>query len=243
MIIQGRAKSQKSLTKSENSLRLVEKHNARKLIDKQEEERERLARELHDELGQILAVLKLDISWLENQIPDKDNPIQAKFSDINKSLDTTMNSVDKIAHQLRPSILDHLGLKEAMKWQLSEIQKRVNFQVELDFSINEKEINPKFHVLLFRIFQEGITNVVKHAEADQVTISLLQNADNVILEIQDNGRGLGSKKSSGEEFGIIGIQQRVKPYDGTMTLQNSEKGSGTTLRVNIPAKELARSLN
>jgi two-component system, NarL family, sensor histidine kinase UhpB len=199
-----------------------------------EEERKEIARDIHDELGQQLTGLKMDVYSLDKQIKSEDPGIRRRFSDILRLIETTVNSVRKIATHLRPGILDDLGLVAALQWQSHEAQTR--FGIIINFISDLAEIDAPAAVItgLFRIYQEALTNAACHPDAHLIQSSLRMVNDRIILQINDDGKGfdmnaMGKDKS----FGLLGIKERVFVMEGQYEF-TSEPGKGTSLSVSIP---------
>jgi PAS domain S-box-containing protein len=199
-----------------------------------EEERKEIARDIHDELGQQLTGLKMDVYSLDKQIKSEDPGIRRRFSDILRLIETTVNSVRKIATHLRPGILDDLGLVAALQWQSHEAQ--IRFGITINFISDLAEIDAPAGIVtgLFRIYQEALTNAARHADAQVIESSLRMVNDRIILEIKDDGKGfdinaLGKSRS----FGLLGIKERVFVMEAQYEFV-SEPGKGTSLSVSVP---------
>lgn len=224
------------IKKSEDELRNLNeqlRELASHLQDIREEERASIAREIHDELGQQLTALKMDIYWLSKRISHDDEAIEQKIQEINILLDHTIKTVRKISTQLRPSILDDLGLIEAMEWQSQEFEKRSG--IKINFAASEFITEAKdVAIAIFRIFQESLTNVARHANATGVTANLEQDNDQLVLTITDNGKGfdinsIGHKKT----LGLLGMKERTLILGGKYEII-STPGSGTEVIISIP---------
>lgn len=200
-----------------------------------EEERKHIAREIHDELGQQLTVLKMDISWLSKKIsPDADTSIKQKIKELLAMLDGTVKTVRRISSELRPSLLDDLGLVAAMEWQLGEFEKRSG--IKTSFTEPDKEIQLADHIKtgLFRIFQESLTNVARHADAQKVKVSFQSAGNDFILRIADDGKGFDKHKVADKKtLGILGMKERTSMIGGTYNIISSPE-KGTTVVVTIP---------
>lgn len=200
-----------------------------------EEERTHIAREIHDELGQHLTVLKMDVSWLNKKIgPDATAPVKQKIKDLLEMLDGTVKTVRRIASDLRPSLLDDLGLVAAMEWQLEEFEKRSDIKTIFSNDVLNMELPENIKTGLFRIFQESLTNVARHSGAKEVKVNLRQDADGITLDITDNGKGFDKFATSGtKKLGILGMNERALMMGGAFETI-SELGKGTTISVKIP---------
>jgi PAS domain S-box-containing protein len=197
-----------------------------------EEERTFIAREIHDELGQALTGLKLDLSWLKSRLRDTD--LLERVQSIVVRIDGTIDSVRRIATQLRPSVLDDLGLVAAIEWQAKEFERRTGIATLLEVQSAHPEVDGLRATTVFRILQETLTNVVRHAEATRVEIALLATAAELTLEVKDNGRGIGDAEiTASHSLGLVGIRERAIACGGDLRIQGIA-GQGTTLSVRIP---------
>src|SRR4029450_4971952 len=161
---------------------------SRQLIASQEAERIHIAREVHDELGQALTALRVDLSWVAEQLPHKDGKLVERIEAMSALTDSTIVTLQKIATELRPGILDNLGLTAAIEWQTEEFSSRTGIRCDLDCLEEIEGSDQVQSTACFRILQETLTNVARHANATEVRISLKKEADRLILQIQDNGR-------------------------------------------------------
>ncbi len=216
----------------------------RKLNEKigrtREEERIRIAREIHDELGQMLTVLKMDISVLSGQMKKKvSEEILAYFNnEAEKILDrinTIIKSVQRITTDLRPEVLDDLGLKEAIEWQSKEFESHSGIPVNFSTDLNSTDfLNDVQSTTLFRILQETLTNVMRHANASRVDISFYRRNNNIYLTVKDNGIGITKEqKEASTSFGMIGMRERTQFLGGNVDIKG-EQGEGTTVTMWIP---------
>lgn len=226
-----RRKAEAELEQSYKSIRQLTDH----LQNIREEERTHIAREIHDELGQQLTVLKMDISWLNKKIETTaDDPVKQKMKDLLDMLNETVKTVRRISSELRPSLLDDLGLVAAMEWHLAEFEKRAG--IKTSFSEPEEDIKLPDDVktCLFRIFQESLTNVARHADAEKVKVSLEHKDEKFILRIADNGKGFDKNKIADKRtLGILGMRERTAMIGGTYDII-STPGKGTTVLVTVP---------
>ena len=198
-----------------------------------EEERTLMAREIHDELGQALTALKMDISWLAKRIPKKNKPLLEKIKAMSNLTDATIKTVQKISTELRPGLLDDLGLNAAIEWQAEEFQKRTGIICIVVIDPEDIQVDQDLSTTIFRIFQETLTNVARHANATQVKVLLKKNDKKLTLEIQDNGIGILEKQiSDPKSLGLSGIQERVKSWGGEVKIRG-KKGRGTSISIII----------
>jgi PAS domain S-box-containing protein len=199
-----------------------------------EEERTRIAREIHDELGQALTALKMDLSWLKNRLPEGQKPLHAKAQKMEKLADATIESVRRISTELRPGLLDDLGLAAAIEWQAADFQSRSGIDCEAQLEADDLALDRDLATVLFRIFQETLTNVARHAQAGKVVVRLGREGDRIVLTVTDNGRGITKKQiDDGRSFGIIGMRERAHLWGGDLRITGNRE-EGTTVTVGIP---------
>ncbi len=224
-----RHQAQRQLEASQKQLRQLSAH----LQAAREEERARIAREIHDELGQTLTALKIDLSGLRRSLDSETLLLQEKCVSMSELIDTTVQSVRRIATELRPGILDDLGLVAAIEWQLSEFQSRTGIECQLTSNLEESALGADGKTALFRIFQETLTNVARHANATSVVVNLEEGPDDVTLQVQDNGRGITeSDIAKSRSFGLLGISERVHLLNGELSV-HGVPGQGTTIVVHL----------
>lgn len=219
----------RDLERSREQLRNLSTH----LQSVREKESTRIAREIHDELGQSLTALQMDVSWMAGQLRGKKAALIEKTRRMADLVDATIDSVHRIITELRPIILDDLGLTAAMEWQAEEFTQRTGVRCEVSVD-GVEEIEKDLATTLFRIFQETLTNVARHAGATAVKVRLLRKGDALCLEIADNGKGITRKQiEDPRSFGIMGIRERANLWNGTVSITGRAK-RGTTLTVTIP---------
>ena len=202
----------------------------------QEEEKARIAREVHDELGQSLTALKMELLHLNKKLPD--SALVENLRSMVQLVDTTITAVQKIAMDLRPPILDAFGLKEAIAWQADEYEKRFGLAVNVLGLADIPNLDNHLKTALFRIFQETITNVIRHAEATQAHIELNADGNYLFMNIIDDGKGIEEKAiTDSYSIGLIGMRERVRPWKGEVCFFG-QPGKGTCVEVKIPVKKL-----
>jgi PAS domain S-box-containing protein len=216
--------------KTQKELRELATH----LQNIREEERSRIAREIHDELGQQLTGLKMEISWLKKKLNHDNIEISKKLNDSVNLIDEMVKSVRRIATQLRPSMLDDLGLIAALEWQSDEFQKRFNIRSEIKNSISNLSLSHEKSTAIFRIYQECLTNILRHSDATEVQTTIYQLKDFLVMSIKDNGVGfdemiINQKKS----LGILGMKERTIMLGGSYHI-SSKKNEGVTVLVKLP---------
>ncbi|MFH1852675.1 MAG: ATP-binding protein [Candidatus Neomarinimicrobiota bacterium] len=197
----------------------------------QEQERRRIALEIHDELGQSLTAIKLDLCWLRDQAPT------ALWPTINGTIeltDQTIETVRRLSTELRPRILDHLGFIAAIEWYLTDFQKRTRIDCTLKVTVDEFEPPEDQAIALFRIVQEALTNVVRHAQASRVSVAVRRKERSLELSITDNGAGIAAGRIAKlNSLGIIGMQERLRPWGGKVVIDSPVAG-GTRVRALLP---------
>jgi two-component system sensor histidine kinase UhpB len=229
MDISARKRTEKELQQLNMALRRLSAH----IQNVREEEQTRIAREIHDELGQQITGLKMDVSWLKKKIASNTEPlaIGEKLSSMNDLLDKTIQTIRKIASELRPSILDEIGLYAALEWQGREFEKRSQIPVQFTSTEKELEISPAVATGLFRIFQESLTNIGRHAEAKTIVASLEKVSNELVLTVTDDGKGFISDKQR-KTMGLLGMHERALSIGGKLEIL-SELGKGTTIRITV----------
>jgi signal transduction histidine kinase len=198
-----------------------------------EGERKRIAREIHDELGQNLLALKIEAEILANRTRDRHARLHERAAATVRQIDLTIRSVRQIINDLRPNVLD-LGLNAAVDWQVTDFARRTGIECELVEDETEHHLDDHCATALFRILQESLNNVARHARASKVRIDLHQHADMLTMTIRDNGIGIqpGSRNRNGS-FGLVGIEERVNILGGSFSI-SSGPDTGTTIVVTIP---------
>jgi signal transduction histidine kinase len=205
-----------------------------------EEERTRIAREVHDELGQALTSCKLDLSWIASKLPSEFKPLLEKARSLTAHIDSTIQTVRRISSELRPGVLDHLGLVAAIEWQANEFQNRTGIKCDVRARVREP-LPQNLSTTFFRIFQETLTNVIRHAGATQVAVDLKQAHGKIILEVKDNGRGIGPTDIfNTKSMGLLGMRERAALLGGSFKIGAIPRGKGTRVRVAIPLQRRQR---
>ncbi|MGB5219122.1 MAG: PAS domain S-box protein [Smithella sp.] len=223
-------KAQEDLERSREELRNLSIH----LQSVREEESTRVARKIHDELGQSLTALQMDMSWLENHLPASSKDIRKKIQSMSELVDSTIESVHNITTELRPSLLDDLGLPTAIEWQAADFQKRSGIRCQVHIHCSDQAIDKELATTIFRIFQETLTNIARHAKATQCRVNLTENEKELCLEVADNGVGITQwQVDDPRSFGMIGMRERAHLWGGTVHVRNT-RPSGTKVRVLVP---------
>lgn len=203
------------------------------LQEVREQERSRIAMELHDDLGQQLTGLKLELSWLGGRMKEGRQATPEEVAAMRQLLDTAIASVRRIATDLRPPILDDLGFGEAVKWQTAEFAKRSGLEITLDLQAQALVEDDLVATALFRIVQESLTNVARHAGATQVKVSLTADASSLLLTVSDNGAGIDAIAGKGNGIGLVSMRERATALGGKFNIAGVP-GAGTTIEVTLP---------
>jgi PAS domain S-box-containing protein len=205
-----------------------------RLLSVREEERTRIAREIHDELGQSLTAVKMDLAWLAGRLPRRSPVLLAKIRSTLELADNLIQSVRRISTALRPGILD-LGLAAAVEWQTKEFQARTGIRCHLHLTA-EEVVAPTTSTALFRILQETLTNVARHAAATRAEVILQQERDHLVLAIRDNGRGFDqSDPTLAGALGLVGMRERAAMLGGWLSV-SSAPGKGTSVIARVPLR-------
>ncbi len=208
------------------------------LQDVREQERTRIAREIHDDFGQSLTILKMDLSWLKKHIIQDQPQVQNKIDSMFKVIDASLQTLHTVSSELRPVILDDFGLESAIEWQVEEFQNRTGVRCRVDSSVVDLDLTKEQSTAIFRIFQETLTNIMRHSGATDVDVRLEMNEDVLILEVADNGRGITKAEiSNSRSFGLLGIRERLYPWNGQVDfIGHPNKGTRVIVRVPISGK-------
>ena len=197
-----------------------------------EEERARVAREIHDELGQALTAIKIDLTALLPNVLADPGPNLQRRQTIFRLLDEAIHSVRRIATDLRPGVLDDLGLVAAIEWAVDEFQVRTGIESYVSLPQADLALDAESATALFRILQEALTNVARHARATRVTVRLVQEHGNLSLEVQDNGEGIREEQLAGRSLGVLGMRERAILLGGQFSIGSTPK-NGTTVTVRL----------
>lgn len=220
------------LTQSHQKLRNLSAH----LDQVRESERRHLAREIHDELGQKLTSLRFQVAMLSAGINSPQADLSQTANSLLRQIDETIESVRAIASDLRPAVLD-LGLSAAVEWQMQEFRRRTGITYKLKISDEDIPLDNDRATAVFRIIQESLTNVFRHAKASEITLKLEKKDDVLKIRISDNGIGIAQEGiEKARAFGIAGMRERVRLLDGTLTIR-SRPGHGVQIMVSIPLKD------
>jgi len=209
------------------------------IVNIQEEERRRIAQELHDEAGQALTGIKMNLEWVEKELPPSEEAIREKIEEVKTQVGKIMEELRRLSYDLRPAILDELGLVPTLRWYIEEYSKRTRTAVHLQTTGLQKRLSAKIEILLYRVIQEALTNVAKHAQAESVILSLEKKDVHVHLYITDDGKGFEVKRYFSSPpmirrgLGILGMKERVELAGGTFFI-DSDLGQGTRISIKVP---------
>jgi len=228
--ITDRKKAEEELTTSHEQLRSLSAH----LESVREEERKNMAREIHDELGQILTAVKIDLSSLNEVSTEEQQLLLEKAKSMSELIDMAIETVKRISAELRPPVLDDLGIAVALEWQAEEFNKRTHIKCEFTSKPKDIVLDQDRSTAIFRIFQEALTNVARHSNASKVKAVLTKETDRIVLTIKDNGKGIENKQiADPKALGIIGIRERARFLGGEVKVSGTP-GKGTSVTVSIP---------
>jgi len=199
-----------------------------------EEERTKISREIHDDLGQRLTAMKMDLSWINKHIPKNNQTLVQRLEAMISLTDSTLDITRKIALELRPAILDDLGLVPAIEWELQQFAKRSNCSYTMNLHNAQASLDRNRTITIFRILQEALTNIIRHAQATHVVVTLTNDNDKALLSISDNGVGVSfDKLTDKNSLGIMSMRERAGALGGTIKIKNGKDG-GTVISLEIP---------
>jgi len=205
----------------------------------QEEEKAKIAREIHDELGGTLAAAKIDLQLLSDKLVD-DSPHQTRIARIMLAIDDAIQVKRRIIEDLRPTMLDSLGIAAALKWQCSQFSKRSGGTCRVELQDENLRLSPAYSIAFYRVTQEALTNISKHAQAKNVVIALQRDGDDWLLRIADDGVGIDvGKRQNPTAHGLLSMRERMRALGGQFSIQG-RAGRGTVIEIRAPMeKELA----
>ena len=215
--------------------RLIEslRHLTTYLQDVREEERTRIGREIHDVLGGILTVLKMDLDWLSKKI--RANPMHDRIKSLHELAGEAIETARRVSRNLRPNVLDNLGLLGAIEWLVRDFEQRTNIKCVLESTVSNLICSNKNHETgIFRIIQEAFTNITRHAQATRVGVELIEDEESILINIKDNGVGIRQEQIlNSESFGIIGMNERAQQFGGSLSISGTPT-QGTLVTLKIP---------
>jgi PAS domain S-box-containing protein len=228
-------RAEQELRASTEQLRNLAAH----LLSVREEERARISREVHDELGQSLTAVKMDLAWLAGRLPGRNGQMLKRIHSTRQLADSIIQSIRRISTELRPAVLD-LGLAAAVEWQVQEFQARSGIQCKVRL-LTREVVASNASTAMFRIFQETLTNVARHAKATRAEVVLQKQRDRLVLLIHDNGRGFDQADPSlSKSLGLLGMRERAAILGGQVNI-SSAPGKGTTVTAWIPLASSEKS--
>ncbi|MGC2828896.1 MAG: sensor histidine kinase [Candidatus Acidiferrum sp.] len=204
-----------------------------RLVEAQEEERRSISRELHDEVGQSLGALLVEVGQLSKLVPPEARDTQAQITHIKSVAESAVKSIRDIALLLRPPMLDDLGLVPALEWQAREISRRSDMEVEVHSQSVSEDLGDETKVTIYRLVQEALNNAATHAFAKNAKVTVVQRPDKIIVEITDDGDGFDAERKRG--MGILGMEERVRRLGGAFTIQ-SAPGKGVIVTAELPLR-------
>ena len=236
-----RRRAEEALRESEQRLRFL----TSQLLSAQERERKRISMELHDELGQSLAVLKLQIRAIERALGDDQQDLKAECLELLHYLDGVIDDIRRLSRDLSPAILEDLGLQSALKYLINGVSK--HYTVSHSFEVEDLDhlFPADAQIIIYRIFQECLTNISKHAGATEVSIAVKENDGLISLVIEDNGAGfdpaqVSARRASGRGLGLAALDERARMLGGTLEIR-SQPGFGTRMTCVIPVDQGKRA--
>jgi len=216
----------------------LERKYLSQIIEAQENERRRISRELHDEIGQALYAIRFNLEMIDKDLPQTTSAVRGRLLEAKSLSSQTVSAMRQLSLDLRPTMLDDLGLIPTLRWYIQNFSNRVNIYSNFETMGLEKKLPPQIETAFYRIVQEALNNIAKHAQADRVEISLVRRDSRIFASIQDNGKGFDLDRvlhpeSPERGFGLVGIQERVSLLGGQIDVQ-SKPGFGTLIRIEIP---------
>ncbi len=225
-------KYEKILREKEANIRALTEH----LTEIMETERSLIAHDLHDDLGQKLTAMNLGLNWLKSRIGVQSGPVINKIKELSCMLIDSVESIKRITYRLRPSVLDNLGLKAAIEWQVSDFIRNTGIKIDLRFRHGEITADNEISLTVFRIIQEALTNISRHSGATAVVIEISSKDDELKIVISDNGCGIKIEESdSNRSFGLMGMKERALMHNGEVMIKG-KKNKGTTVSIRLPLK-------
>jgi signal transduction histidine kinase len=229
-IVRLERQTQKRYTQLVESRREMQQLSAR-LQDVQENERRTISRELHDQVGQALGALLVDMGRLATTLSGDPPEVRTQLDNMKAVTEQTFQEVRNMALLLRPSMLDDLGLVAALEWQGREVSRRSDIEVDVQSGIASDDLPDEYRICIYRLVQEALSNAVRHSGAKNAKVTVQQSANSIVVQITDDGRGFDPQRTRG--LGILGMQERVKRLGGTLAVE-SHDGKGTSVTADLP---------
>jgi signal transduction histidine kinase len=222
-----------SVLKIEEELKMIRELSRRVLADR-ETERKEIARDIHDQLGQTLSGLKIDLNWLLDNLHDTSIEVREKILELRGLTEDLISEVQSLVTRLRPAVLDRIGLGAALEWLLEDLEKHLGIRYEIMGDLEAISIDEETETAVFRIIQESLTNVARHSGASYVKLKIEQAETSCIFEIIDNGRGMSKDQYDlTASMGILGMVERARGIGGELSVE-STRGQGTSIRLKLP---------
>jgi two-component system sensor histidine kinase UhpB len=191
-----------------------------------------VARDLHDDIGQILTAIRMDLNWIEKRLTSPSEEMSERLKSAMNLADNSLIAVRKVCSALRPAMLDDLGLAPAIEWQTSEFSSKTGIRCEVSVPRRQMRLNPATATAIFRIYQECLTNIMRHAQANSVRVSLYERSGNAYFCVEDDGKGFREAEVSGS-LGLLGMKERARGCGGELRVESSP-GKGTTVTLKVP---------
>ena len=231
-VLTERKRAEEELRESREQLRELSRETHSAI----EEERRRIAREIHDQLGQELSLFQLELGLVQDQLLRTQKDLRVKLKSMSGLVDSSIRTVQRISADLRPTLLDNLGLGAAVEWAVKEFQQRTRIRCRISLDPSEVKLDQERSTALFRILQEALTNVLRHAKAKKVSVRLVSREEEVVLAIRDDGIGIPRQRiNDSKSVGLTGIRERVRPWGGKVTITGVPH-KGTEMTINVPMK-------
>jgi two-component system sensor histidine kinase UhpB len=225
-----RRQAERAAAQADERIRALSQH----LHDAREAEQKRIARELHDELGSTLTAMRLDLHWLGSRLQDEQPELRERILELDEMTTRLGERVRNLAAELRPGLLDHLGLGAAAQWLVRRVAERGSLRCVLEVQPEDLRLDEAASVSLYRILQEALTNVLRHAQASEIRVLIEKGEERCLLRVEDDGRGLPEDaEQRPEAFGLLGIRERARLLHGQVEI-DSRAGQGTCLTVRFP---------
>lgn len=207
-----------------------------------EDERTIIAREVHDEMGQALTALKMDLAWTRKSLPKRWKAVPDRISSMMSLIDSTLDTVRQLSSRLRPAILDDLGLETAIEWQVHEFANRGSYECGLELKATRLRPDKKRDIAVFRILQEALTNIARHAGASGIVVKLSTNDEELLLVVEDDGKGISNDAlTSAYSLGLTGMYERAQTLGGSLKIERGDNDRGTVLTLSVPLTSIKRS--
>ncbi len=207
------------------------------LMRSTEAERTRISREIHDQLGQLLTAIKMELRTIERLTPRDPDKVSERLAETFELVDETIRTIRRIASDLRPGILDDFGLEAAVEWQLQQFRDRTGLEAVLQTRMDEERVSKDLSTAAFRVLQEALTNIARHAEASRVDVDIRTTETELQLRVLDNGRGLQIEGET-RSLGLVGMRERARQLGGSVTVTNGPK-QGVLVEMRAPLREYA----